>query len=191
MQKTLILISLMLLCGCVSSLQPRAQALNFYDFGLQQDTLTSTLPIYRINAIDAINHHRIRYRLSYQNPEQVFTYAESRWSALPTDLLSLKSAGANSNDSSQTQCRLRLEITAFDQVFDSPDSSYGLVQLNATLLAQDLRKPLAEQRFTASATAGTADAKGGVQALNLASSDSLQQAFDWGQQTAGQQSECR
>lgn len=176
--------------ACVSSIKPEAKQLDFYDFGLQsnENRVSFDLPIEQLSATDAIQHSNIRYRLNDKNPAQVFGYTESRWSTLPAELLRQKIVNAPSHN---TSCNVKLQIVAFDQVFDSASSSYGVVQLQAGLIDRRSRKQLASTLLSAQSAAQSADARGGVAALNVASTQALQQAADWAKQTSQSFSECQ
>ncbi|SNR62357.1 phospholipid/cholesterol/gamma-HCH transport system substrate-binding protein/cholesterol transport system auxiliary component [Methylobacillus rhizosphaerae] len=179
----ILLLSPIALSACVSSIKPEAKQLDFYDFGLQSATqrVTFNLPVAELNASNAIQHSNIRYRLNYKNPAQIFSYAESRWSTLPVDLVRQKIDKTNASKSS---CSLKLQIVAFDQVFDTADSSHGIVQLQASIIENRSRQRISTTLISAQSTAGSADAKGGVNALDTASTAALQQAADWASATS-------
>lgn len=80
-----------LLTGCLAANKANPdQAV--YDFGLNAETVSinANVDIGKITAVDAIDHRRIRYRLNYQNPIQVFTYTQSRWASSPAELLAAR-----------------------------------------------------------------------------------------------------
>ena len=186
----MLLLASLSLNACVSGLKPENKPLDFYDFGLQsaEQRVNITLPLEHLGATDAIQNGNIRYRLNYKNPSQVFGYAESRWSTLPQDLVRQKIA---TSSSAHAGCSLKLQIVAFDQVFDSASSSHGVVQLQAGLIDRRSRKPIASTLLAAQSAAPSADARGGVTALNAASTQALQQAADWAQHTSQASPECQ
>ncbi|MCB5190578.1 ABC-type transport auxiliary lipoprotein family protein [Methylobacillus arboreus] len=194
MQKTsslaILLLAAATLNACVSSIKPETKQLDFYDFGLQsaENRVEFALPIESLNAADAIQHSNIRYRLNYKNPSQVFGYAESRWSTLPLDLVRQKLANTAPAHAS---CSLKLQILAFDQVFDSASSSQGIVQLQASLVDRRSRKLVQSTLVSAQSPASSGDAKGGVAALNTASTEALKQAAQWAGETSAAASECQ
>lgn len=176
--------------ACVSSIKPKTAPLDLYDFGLQAaaQPVDFSLPLENLSATDAIQHSNIRYRLNYKNPSQVFTYAESRWATPPVELLRQKLAATPSADAG---CSLKLYITAFDQVFDDAGSSHGVVQLQASLISKRSRKPLASTLVSAQSPAPSADARGGVAALDAASTEALQSAARWASTSSASASECQ
>ncbi|MCB5186077.1 ABC-type transport auxiliary lipoprotein family protein [Methylobacillus gramineus] len=179
-----------LLGGCVSSIKPETKQLEFYDFGLAsaQTRIEPKLPVDSISSSDAIQNNKIRYRLNYKNPAQIFAYAESRWSTLPLDLVRQK---LGNSALPQQQCSVKLNVVAFDQVFDSPGSNKGVVQIQSTLIDRKSRHLLASSLIEASSNAPTADVKGGVTALDTASTSALQQALAWAEQTAANTANCQ
>lgn len=179
-----------LLTGCLSAnkLGPESAV---YDFGLQGEAVkTNTkINIGKVSAEDAIDHHRIRYRLNYQNPAQVFSYTQSRWSSSPAELLAAKMRSMTSV-SNVSSCSIRIHIEAFDQVFETADRSSGVVKLHATLFAQKSRQPLFNHLVQENVLAPSADAKGGVAALNEASTKAIVRILEWADTAAAQAPEC-
>ena len=176
--------------ACVSSIKPKTTPLDLYDFGLQAATqpVDFSLPVENLSATDAIQHSNIRYRLNYKNPSQVFVYAESRWASPPVELLRQKLV---TTPSSHAGCSLKLYITAFDHVFDDANSSYGVVQLQVSLMSKRSRKPLASTLVSAQSPASGTNARGGVAALDAASTEALQSASRWASVTSAAASECQ
>ena len=176
--------------ACVSSIKPKTAPLNLYDFGLQAaaQPVDFNLPTETLSATDAIQHSNIRYRLNYKNPSQVFAYAESHWATSPVELLRQKLAAT---PSAREGCSLKLHITAFDHVFDDINSSHGVVQLQASLISKRSRKPLVSTLVSAQSPAASADTRGGVAALDAASTEALQTASRWASTTSAVISECQ
>src|SRR5450830_313921 len=165
-----------------------------YDFGLLADsafTVETSLSIEPINAVDALNNNRIRYRLNYQNPAQVFTYNESRWVSPPAQLLNhvVRTQVITKTGSAQN-CSLKLQVESFDHVFTSPTESQGIVQISAVLVAKKSHKLISNTVINQSSLATSPDAKGGSAALQTASYSALQKALDWGNTTAANSVEC-
>jgi len=166
-----------------------------YDFGLTSAAETAVVPetkvqIDEVTAEESLNSNRIRYRLNYQNPARVFGYSESRWAALPTELLSAK-IRASSRTTLSANCSLKLQLEAFDHVFDSETASHGVIQLSVSLNDKKTRKIIASQQFEETIAASTPDAKGGVAALNQASTAAIVKALDWGNAMAEKSTACR
>ena len=72
---------------------------------------------------------------------------------------------------------LKVDLSEFEQVFDSQTQSHGAVTARATLIHHG--KVLAQQTFTARAPASSSDAAGGAQALAAASDDVVAQISAW------------
>jgi cholesterol transport system auxiliary component len=80
---------------------------------------------------------------------------------------------------------LHLELEEFSQLFDSSQSSGGLVRVRATLSRTgNPSKPVAQTSLVVLRPANSADAKGGVQALAQASDALALQLDQWLQQLA-------
>jgi cholesterol transport system auxiliary component len=74
---------------------------------------------------------------------------------------------------------LQLQLEVFDHVFDSPTASFGIIQFNALLKDKKPRKLIAHKQFQERVSATSADAKGGADALNRASTAALAKTLNW------------
>ena len=128
------------------------------------------------------------YRLAYRNENVIAAYANSDWAAPPAAMLEqrLRSAlddggwravvGPASN--AQTDFALHVSVDDFSQVFTSPGESFGV--LDATVTLDGANAALVAQRhFHFRVAASSADAAGGVKALDAASRDFADQLRDW------------
>ena len=196
MRHLYILIVVFMLIGCLGGGKPKPGPA-IYDFGLDSASdkslaLESHLPLGEINADQSLNSNRMRYRLAYQNPTQVFIYTESRWISSPAELLSHK-LRTMSSDAAPTQqnCALQLKLEAFDHVFESKTASRGMVQISAVLMVNKTHQAISRKLIEQSVAASSQDAQGGVAALNAASIQALTQAVDWANAAAEASAFCR
>ncbi len=185
--KRVTLIAVVFLAGCGSLPKPGPQAA-LYDFGFVPAAVAERSKV-RLTAVEAASGlagDEMRYRLGYQDPARVFWYTESRWAASPAKLLMRRFSQRLPQDGS-ARCALQLVVETFDQVFDTPQQSRGVVRLQARLLGGG--KPGAPLTFLASADSATptADARGGVAALTAAADAAFGQALAW----AGTQPSCQ
>jgi cholesterol transport system auxiliary component len=130
----------------------------------------------------------------YADAQQLRPYAQARWSMSPAQLLrqrlrellgQRRSVLSPVDAVAPGTLALRLELEEFSQLFDSNQSSSGLVRVRATLSRSgSTPKPLAQTSFVVQRPASSADAKGGVQALALASDALVLQIDQWLQQVA-------
>lgn len=179
-----------LLSACLPNHKPGPESA-VYDFGLNAETpkVDSKITIDRVIAIDAIDHRRMRYRLNFKSPTQVFTYTQSRWASSPSELLAAK-VRSIANLSSSSDCSLRLQIEIFDHIFESPSTSMGIIRLHASLSDKKSRRAVASQQIQESAPAPSADGKGGVMALDQASTRAIVNALEWANNMADQSPQC-
>lgn len=187
----LLFISLItLLSGCLGNNKPQPESTS-YDFGLSTEigAISTGVAIEQVTAIDAIDHRRIRYRLNYQNPTQVLTYSQHRWTTSPADLISSKFR-TMVKVASPAHCTLRIQIETFDHVFESASSSTGIVKLHASIYTKKSRDILSSTVIQEIATAPTADAKGGVAALDQASTAAITRIVDWANKITGENNAC-
>lgn len=119
-----------------------------------------------------LDNERMYYRLNYADPLQARTYANSRWSATPLQLVTqrLKTRIAQSGtkvltstDATAGVAILRTEVVEFTHSFDNQSQSQGQLVLRASLVQG--HKLVDQKTFTRKTAASSADAAGGARAL--------------------------
>lgn len=181
MRILLVLLALFLVTGCTPISRPISQTA-VYDFGMAASPEPKHLD-YRFAGITAtaeLGNSDIRYRLAYKDSARVYRYAESRWLASPATLLDqrLRQRAIFDNTGNAT-CTLSLELMAFDQVFDTPNTSRGVIRLHAMLTRPDKRIPPEYRELALEKASDTPDARGGVIALAAATDEAISQLIDW------------
>jgi cholesterol transport system auxiliary component len=185
-----------LLCLSACALSPsRERAATTYDFGPVQafrhtaanPTLSSGIVVDGVTAPAWMDNSGMYYRLAYQNAASPQCYAESRWvmspAALLTALLKARVAqesegmAVHANDSAGDEYNLTIELDEFDQIFERPDRSRGVIALRATLRGGDGSR--IERVFATEQPASTPDAAGGARALTQASDEIVQRVIGW------------
>jgi cholesterol transport system auxiliary component len=144
-----------------------------------------------IDAPPAIDGSAVLFRLAYADVQQLRPYAQARWSMPPAQLvrqrlreqLSQQRVVLNPGEGA-APFSLRLEREEDTQVFETPERSFGLVRLRATLVeATGGRERLvAQRRFVTQRPAPSADAAGGVRALSAATDAAIDEIAQWLQQ---------
>ena len=169
-----------------------------YDFGpgalTTSATTRATLPpivLQEVKAPLALDSAAVLYRLAYSDAQQLRPYAYARWSMPPAQLvqqrlreaLSLSRAVVSPGESS-VPLALRVELQEFSQLFDTPQTSSGLVRLRATLVEDKggADRLVAQQVFVVQRPASSADAPGGVRALMVATDAAVEEIGAWLQQ---------
>jgi len=180
--------------GCSSLPSPPVRPAA-YDFGPGPLTTSPatrhTLPpivLQEVKAPPALDSAAVLYRLAYSDPQQLRPYAHARWSMPPAHLvqqrlresLSLTRAVVSPGES-DVPVALRVELHEFSQVFDTPQTSSGLVRLRATLIEikGGADRFVAQQVFVAQRPAASADAPGGVRALMAATDAAVEEIGAW------------
>jgi len=179
------LVAASLLVACSGGLRG-TQPTDSYDFGPPPARLTDgsrwsgvALEVRMPYWFDALT---IEYRLLYDNPLQLRSYAASRWAAAPGQLLAqrlrqqLGLSGAR--DRNVETCLLRIELQELSQLFATPQQSSALLQGQATLLGTK-RQIIAEKALAVEQAATSADARGGVKAMAAASAELGTQLLAW------------
>ncbi len=199
--KKILLFTIVLLTGC--AIAPHTQIpVAMYDFGLQSPTdasaasvisdqsqLRVSLLVAEATAPIGLNSQAIQYRLAYHNPAQTHNYANSRWAAAPTALLTQKirnhitavtnNGVISAGDGVRADYTLRLELEEFSQVFDTIEQSHAVVRLRASLVERGTRTLLAQRSFSMEQVAPTANVTGAVHALAVASDKLTRELIDW------------
>ncbi|SMG33024.1 ABC-type transport auxiliary lipoprotein family protein [Paraburkholderia susongensis] len=159
-----------------------------YDLGPPPQAATAaTLPAVKVLEVRApavLESDRLTYRLSYADAQQTAAYANSHWTMMPSQLLTQRLRGAFSAHGTVLTGAdgvaapvLRVDLTEFEQVFDSQADSHGAISALATLIHNG--KVVGQHAFVASAPARSPDAAGGAQALAVASDDLVAQIVAW------------
>ncbi|MGE5770211.1 MAG: ABC-type transport auxiliary lipoprotein family protein [Betaproteobacteria bacterium] len=109
----------------------------------------------------------ITYRLAYADPSRLRDYTRARWAGPPAQLIQqrlMQRLMLVPHGQARTQCVLRIEIDEFSQVFDTANSSRGVLQGRLVVLDRQ-RGRLAAEDVKIEKPAASADAPGGVAAL--------------------------
>jgi cholesterol transport system auxiliary component len=174
----------LILSGCASQ---KAQPTTQFDFGPAAPAPTQTqtrdplgsVVVTDVTGSSALDNERMFYRLSYADPLQARTYANSRWTANPLQLLTqrfktrLAQTGArvlSETDAASGIPLLRIDVDEFIQDFGGVSQSTGVVAVRASVFQGHT---LVDQKsFRQAAAAPSADAAGGARAL-AASTDAV------------------
>jgi len=178
---TMLLGSLILLLSACGGLPKPGAAPALYDFGIAPAFSESVVQVKlaRVEALPGLESFDMRYRLAYQNPNQLYAYTQNRWGAAPADLLAQRLRHMGFSPAS-SPCNLRVILETFDQVFDTSTSSRGVVSLRAEMITGIGRQSKTLTKLiTTEAPASSADAKGGVAALEIATDKAIEKLKMW------------
>lgn len=192
--RRVLFLAILALAGCTLGPPPRPPQ-TLYDFGVpaagNSPRLSTSLAIARVSAPEWLESPTLQYRLAYQDALRYQGYAGSRWVAPPAQLLTerLRQAAAQLGnrgvvreaDGVKADYVLRLELEEFNQVFDSPQASRGVVRARASLM-RDGRLLAAQKTFAVEKPAATADAAGGAHALSAAADQLVGELLAWAAQ---------
>jgi len=173
------------LSGCASN---KGQPTTQFDFGPAVTTAQEQAPaaatlgalvVTDVTGSSALDSERMFYRLSYADAMQARTYANSRWTANPLQMMTQRlktrigQAGAkvlSETDASLGIPILRVDVDDFIHDFGSTSQSQGTVAVRASLFRGHTL--VDQRRFVRSTPAVTLDAAGGARAL-AASTDAI------------------
>jgi len=170
------------LSACASQ---KGQPTTQFDFGpataaqTQAQGVLGAVVVTDVTGSSALDSERMFYRLSYADPLQARTYANSRWTANPLQLLTqrfktrLAQAGArvlSETDAAAGIPLLRIDVDEFIHDFGGVSQSTGVVAVRASVFQGHT---LVDQKsFRQAVAAPSADAAGGARAL-AASTDAV------------------
>lgn len=117
---------------------------------------------------------RLHYRLLHADPTLVRFYARDAWLAPPPALLAQRLRAAMDG----SRYRLRLTLTDFEQVFDSPASAHIVLNFRASAESPD-GKSAAERLFQYTHPCPSANAKGAVDAYAAAVEEAVREVRQW------------
>lgn len=178
-----------LLGGCAATKSPSNSV---YDFGAPGAAGTppqaplAALVVADVTGSPALDNERMFYRLEYADPLQARTYARSRWSSTPLEMLTqrLKSRIAQSGvkvlsvvDAAGGVPMLRVEVDDFSHSFESVSASHGTLTVRASLF--DGHRLIDQRSFSRKSAAPSADAGGGARALATASDAVAADIIGW------------
>jgi cholesterol transport system auxiliary component len=174
------------LAGCASS---KGAPNTIYDFGPARASasaaatapsgLLTSLVVTDVTGSSAYDSERIYYRLNYSDPLQARSYANSRWSTTPLQMLTqrfktrIAQTGAkvlSTTDASTGVAILRIDVDDFIHTFTGVAQSEGEVSVRASVFQG--RVLVDQKSFRRTSPAATADAAGGAAAL-AASTDAV------------------
>ena len=180
------------LAGCAAG--SKAPAAVTYDFGSPARPIVVTAAAAAMPAIvvtdvtgnAAFDNERMFYRLNDADPLQSRSYANSRWSSTPLQMLTQRfksrvaQAGVkvlSATDASNGVPLLRIDLDDFTHTFDSTTKSYGQLVLRASLFQGHA---LVDQRtFSRKVDAASVDAGGGARALAQATDAVAADMIGW------------
>jgi len=183
----------LLVCSGCSLMAPKDPAKADFDFGppaaRPSHASQSSAPdvvVHEITAPAWMDSSSMYYRLAYQNAANPMPYAQSEWVMSPAALLTQR-LRVRLSESTVAEVRrvsvedrpaytLRSELFEFEQVFDQPDRSRGVLRLRATLQGQGV---WAQRTFVIEQPAPTADAAGGVAALSRCADELASSISEW------------
>lgn len=178
--------TLLALTGC-SVLSPNSPSTT-YDLGplaaapAQPPASLPKMRVAQTEGPDWMDGSQLYYRLQYAQPQRLQAYSTQRWvqpaPRLFDDRLreAVSARGALGWIRDAAAPGMRVDLLAFEQVFDSPTSSRGVVRARVTVYQ---RGQIGQKTFVAEQPAPTADGAGGVRALAASSDAVIAAILDW------------
>ena len=192
-------LSCLLVLGLSACALPSAQErpMATYDLGVPPPTAPLATPLTApstgarptivmtdVQAPSWLDSQHIYYRLAFADLLQPKPYAQATWVMSPAQLLTQRArlrlaqvANVLSAGDTAQEFLLKLELDDFSQVFDTQDSSRGVVQLRASLISSG--RFVAQHSFALAQPAPSANAAGGVRALGAATDAVLNELAAW------------
>lgn len=161
--------ALVALAGCGSLGKPESPP-TIYDIAPQTSAIKRIeVPITDVDVVAPswLASSAIQYRLEPVSALERRFYSTSRWAGMPAEMLDVVFGRILQTQPAEngSGCRLRVDLDEFIQRFETMDTSVGLIEMRASLLAPRTDVILAFGSFFVKRPAPTADAAGGVIAL--------------------------
>jgi len=158
-------------CGGMNAAPPRT-------FDLGDAALRATLPAVRLDEVRSVapfDEPDMWYRLAWRNPQELASFAQSRWAATPAELLRRRLQRANGEGAAK--CVLEIEIHEFTQVFTAKDVSEARVELRASLSGASPR--ITARSFALAEPGAGAEAASGAGAFARATDRAIAELAGW------------
>lgn len=151
--------------------------------------LSATVLLPDVTAPFWLDGRGIVYRLAYDEPARLRTYAQSRWEAPPAALLSQRLRGrfvaatrrgvVTGDDGARADYMIRVELEDFSQIFSAPGASRVAVRARASVVNVRQRRLIAQRVFSFERPAPSPDAHGAVAAFADASDALSEGLLEW------------
>lgn len=180
--------------GC-TLFPPPAEAPAHYDLGPLPHYRRASLPLPatvklpEVTAPSWLEGQGIVYRLAYDEPARLRSYARSQWRAPPSALVTQRlrarfSAASRSgivteDDGAHADYALRVDLSDFSQIFSGPAASGVTVRARVSLVDIGRRTLAAQRVFSIERPAPGPDAGGAVAALAGASDELIEEVLEW------------
>lgn len=128
-----------------------------------------------VTAPEWLKNDRIHYRLVYSDSTRVGVYTLDRWVAPPSELLALRFGTSGDGG----PLRVRIELQAFEQIFEQPDSAKAVMRFRVSVHELRSRNRLAERTFELSTISPSPDAAGAVVSLADLADDAIERVRLW------------
>lgn len=168
-----LILGLLVLSACYSGGRRGSDtSLAIYDFGPEVTSGASQWLGNRRIALEVkaplwLDGMGIGYRLAYSEPNRLREFARSRWAGPPAQMVQQRleqRLGLTRAGQGRADCVLRVEMTEFSQVFETPTRSFGVL-LGKVVLFNRMRRPIGERPISLQQATESPDARGGVGAL--------------------------
>lgn len=188
------ILTAVMLAGCALS-PPSQERPASYDlgplpsYGSASPLLPVTVLLPQITAPSWLDGQGIVYRLAYDDPARVRTYAQSRWKAPPAALLSqrlrahfaaaTKRGVVTDADGARANYLVRVDLEDFCQIFSAPDTSRVTVRARASVVNVRGHRLIAQRIFSSDRAAPSPDARGAVAAFTEAGDEFIGELLEW------------
>lgn len=170
-------------CSVLPAQAPQPQSHDFGPLPAPEDGASGRIRVDRVVAPAWIDDGAIHYRLVYDDPTSLRSYADHRWAAPPADMLrprlqSLLQGSASPGAASRSIYALDVDLLEFEQ--DFPSAQKAEVRLVAEVSLRDTTdgRLVAQKQFTLTAPS-TPDVHGAVADLSKLAEQAAEQVVAW------------
>jgi cholesterol transport system auxiliary component len=188
MKRFLLALGAILLSGCMlggcSVLPAQAAQAQTHDFGPLPVPNAAPTGLVRVDSVSApawIDDGAIHYRLLYSDPTSLRGYADHRWVAAPSEMLSLRLQsllGGAAQGPAQPARLVSVELMEFEQDFSSAKQATVQLTAKVTLRKASDGQVLGEKQLMLSIPS-TPDVQGAVTDLSKLAEQAAEQITAW------------
>lgn len=188
MKRFLLALGAVLLSGCMlggcSVLPAQAAQAQTHDFGPLPAPNAAATGLVRVDSVSApawIDDGAIHYRLLYSDPTSLRAYADHRWVAAPSEMLSLRLQsllGGAAQGPTRPARLVSVELMEFEQDFSSAKQATVQLTAKVTLRKASDGQVLGEKQLVLSIPS-TPDVQGAVTDLSKLAEQAAEQITAW------------
>ncbi|MGA9046284.1 ABC-type transport auxiliary lipoprotein family protein [Sulfuricurvum sp.] len=191
MRHLVLIIPIVMLVGCSSAISPAIQEYTIYPASDQAaPTVAHSSKILRLSTTKPLPSLASRNLYYLKDGGESGSYLYTRWSDTPAILIERSLSSAlheqglftsllTPTSAAQADWVLESDLNAFYHRFETGQKSAGVIDITYRLIDTKTKLLISSKRFRIATAAASEDAKGGIDALTLATRELTEQSTRW------------